>query len=114
MKTQSVALFVLVLLSIVWLTQLAKSILKNLENKEAERLQKLRQDAYTLANANVRNQDFKQVLNKENCDSSSKPKRPEDFNENQNLNTKYSPNVYRDKHGRFKSKKAWSKEQKNS
>jgi hypothetical protein len=59
----------------------------------------------------TKNEGFKQVLKKENCSSTTKPK---DFNEVQNLDEKFSKNVYRDKSGKFKSKKEWKKEQKTS
>jgi hypothetical protein len=59
----------------------------------------------------TKNEGFKEVLKKENCSSSSKPT---DFNDVQNLDEKFSKNVYRDKSGKFKSKKEWKKEQKTS
>lgn len=59
----------------------------------------------------IKNEGFKEVLKKENCSSTGKPK---DFNEVQNLDEKFSKNVYRDKSGKFKSKKEWKKEQKTS
>jgi len=55
-----------------------------------------------------KNVGFKEVLKKENCSSTTK--RPKDFNKVQNLDNKFSKNVYRDKSGKFKSKKEWKKE----
>lgn len=55
--------------------------------------------------------EFKEVLNKQNSSASRKPN---DYHDKQNLDPKFSPNVYRGKNGRFKSKKEWNKEQKPS
>lgn len=55
--------------------------------------------------------EFKEVLNKQNSSASRKPN---DYHDKQNLDPKFSPNVYRGKNGRFKSKKQWNKEQKTS
>jgi len=57
------------------------------------------------------NNDFKEVLKKENCSSSRKPYI--DYNDKQNL-TQYNHGTYRDIKGRFQSTKKWKKEQKHS
>ena len=57
------------------------------------------------------NNDYKEVLKKENCSSSRKPYK--DYNDKQNL-TKYNHGTYRDEKGRFQSTKKWKKEQKHS
>jgi hypothetical protein len=63
-------------------------------------------------NETPKNVGFKEVLKKENCSSTTKP--PQDFNKVQNLDNKFSKNVYRDKSGKFKSKKEWKKEHETS
>ena len=95
---------VLLLLSIVAFivitSKISRFLSKRVENIEKE-----------IEEENKRNESFKQVLKKENCSSTRKPK---DFNDVQNLDEKFSKNVYRDKSGKFKSKKEWKKEQKTS
>lgn len=95
---------ILLLLSIVALivitSKISRFLSKRVENIEKE-----------IEEENKRNESFKEVLKKENCSSTSKPK---DFNDVQNLDEKFSKNVYRDKSGKFKSKKEWKKEQKTS
>ena len=53
---------------------------------------------------------FKEVLNKQN---SSATRKPQDFNDKQNL-TQFNHGTYRDENGRFKSNKKWNKELKTS
>ena len=95
---------ILLLLSIVAFivitSKISRFLSKRVENIEKE-----------IEEENKRNESFKEVLKKENCSSTSKPK---DFNKVQNLDEKFSKNVYRDKSGKFKSKKEWKKEQKTS
>jgi hypothetical protein len=59
----------------------------------------------------IPNNDYKEVLKKENCSSSRKPYR--DYNDKQNL-TQYNHGTYRDIKGRFQSTKKWKKEQNHS
>jgi predicted Holliday junction resolvase-like endonuclease len=95
---------ILLLLSIVAFivitSKISRFLSKRVENIEKE-----------IEEENKRNESFKEVLKKENCSSTSKPK---DFNDVQNLDEKFSKNVYRDKSGKFKSKKEWKKKQKTS
>ena len=80
-------------------------------NKMEQRNQKQEQITKDYIDAKKR-VEFKEVLNKQN--SSETSKKPTDFNDKQNLDPKYSPNVVRAKNGRFKSKKEWKKEQETS
>ena len=95
---------ILLLLSIVAFivitSKISRFLSKRVENIEKE-----------IEEENKRHESFKEVLKKENCSSTSKPK---DFNDVQNLDEKFSKNVYRDKSGKFKSKKEWKKKQKTS
>ena len=118
MKAHPLAVILLSIILVVWLTQMAKNYLKYLEDKEREKIDTLKNlenkrffvkvEKAEKTSAN----NFKEVLQKKNCDSTSKPKiHPHDFNSNQNINNKFAKNVYRDKSGRFKSKKEWKEAQ---
>jgi hypothetical protein len=103
------ALFVSIVLS-----KVAKYLLTKMQNSKLEELaekQKQRDLEKINSQEQMKPTEYKKVLNKQNCSSTRKP---QDFNDKQNLDTKFSPNVYRGKNGRFKSKKEWNKEQKIS
>jgi hypothetical protein len=125
----SVVLFILgaIIISVL-LSKLAKYFLTKMDNKkiaeflEHEKTKKrekkeLEGDECVINKRNMASEttikkEFKEVLNKQN--SSASRKKPNDFHDKQNLDPKFSPNVYRGKNGRFKSKKQWNKEQKIS
>jgi hypothetical protein len=90
---------VLLLLSIVAFIVITSKISRFL-SKRVESIEK------EIEEENKRNKDFKEVLKKENCSSTGKPK---DINDIQNL-TKFNHGTYRDEKGRFKSKKQLEKE----
>jgi Na+-transporting methylmalonyl-CoA/oxaloacetate decarboxylase gamma subunit len=96
---------VLLLLSIVAFIVITSKISRFL----SKRVQSIEKE---IEEENKRNENFKEVLKKENCSSTGKPK---DINDIQNL-TKFNHGTYRDEKGRFKSKKEleWKKEQKTS
>lgn len=100
MKTQPTAIVLLIIMGVILLSQISKYLLNIWQNKEYERLQKERQNEYQKS---TKKTDSKLVLSVQN-DNSSK-KKVNDVNDIQNLNTKYTKNVYRDSTGRFKSKK---------
>lgn len=61
----------------------------------------------------VKEEDFKKVLSKTNCDSSKKSKQINtESTEKDKTNKKHKKNYNRDKSGKFKSNKEWKKEQK--
>tara|TARA_R110000822_G_scaffold187751_2_gene326446 strand:- start:286 stop:588 length:303 start_codon:yes stop_codon:yes gene_type:complete len=97
---------VLLLLAIVAFIVITSKISRFL-SKRVENIEKEIQDE------NKRNEDFKEVLKKENCSSTTK--RPKDINDKQNL-TKFNHDTYRDEKGRFKSNKKleWKKEHETS
>ena len=115
MKAHPVAVILLSIILVVWLTQMAKNYLKYLEDKEREKidsLKNLENQRFFVKEEKKPAHNFKEVLQKNNCDSSTKPtSHPHDFNSNQNINNKFAKNVYRDKSGRFKSKKEWKEAQ---
>jgi type II secretory pathway pseudopilin PulG len=100
MKTQPTAIVLLIIIGVILLSQISKYLLNIWQNKEYEKLQKERQYEYQ---KNNEEQENKVVLSVQN-DNSSK-KKVYDVNDIQNLNPKYTKNVYRDSTGRFKSKK---------
>jgi hypothetical protein len=121
MKENSFALFIVMLVVVVWSIYMAKQLLEKLEKKENQPLD-------SSENVNTKkfdveggdegviivkksNEPFKEVLKKENCSSSRKSYK--DYNDKQNL-TKYNHGTYRDEKGRFQSTKKWKKEQKHS
>lgn len=59
------------------------------------------------------NDEYKEILKKENSSSTSKPANRSKKNDKQNL-TKFNHGTYRDEKGRFQSNKKWKKEQKHS
>ena len=95
---------VLLLLSIVAFIVITSKISRFL-SKRVESVEKEVEDE------NKRNEDFKEVLKKENCSSTTK--RQKDTNDIQNL-TKFNHGTYRDEKGRFKSNKEWKKEHETS
>lgn len=118
MKAHPLAVILLSIILVIWLTQMAKNYLKYLEDKERKKndtlnnLENTRFFVKAEKEENKNSHNFKEVLQKNNCDSSTKPtSHPHDFNPNQNLNNKFAKNVYRDKSGRFKSKKEWKEAQ---
>ena len=112
---------VLLLLSIVAFIVIAsifsQFMMKRVERIESEKA-KAKANESEIETQTPPKESFKEVLKKENCSSTTK--RPQDFNDVQNLDNKFSKNVYRDKSGKFKSKKQleseseWKKEQKIS
>lgn len=119
MKSALLFILVTILVSVV-LSKIARHFLTKLESKKmSEILEKEKQEQLLNKDKVEHNKivfrteknDFKEVLNKQNSSASRKP---QDFNDKQNLDPKFSPNVYRGKNGRFKSKKEWNKEQKLS
>ena len=124
----SVVLFILgAIIVSVLLSRLAKYFLAKMQNKkiveflEHERKNKRAKKELEGGEGEINNhnlpretlikKEFKEVINKQNSSASRKPN---DYHEKQNLDPKFSPNVYRGKNGRFKSKKQWNKEQKTS
>ena len=124
----SVVLFILgAIIVSVLLSRLAKYFLAKMQNKkiveflEHERKNKRAKkeleggegviNKHNLPRETLIKKEFKEVINKQNSSASRKPK---DYNDKQNLDPKFSPNVYRGKNGRFKSKKQWNKELKTS
>jgi len=95
---------VLFLLSVVAFIVITSKISRFL-SKRVESVEK------EIEEENKRNADFKEVLKKENCSSTTK--RPKDINDKQNL-TKFNHGTYRDEKGRFKSNKKWKKEHETS
>lgn len=83
---------------------LAKYALNKMEERNQHQEQVVKDYA-----EDTKRHEFKEVLNKQN--SSETSKKPKDFNEVQNLDKKFAKNVYRDKSGKFKSKKEWKEEQ---
>lgn len=122
---KSAVLFILgAIIVSVLLSKIARYFLTKLENKKLEELAEKQNEPKEFVQPReiiyVENikfikprepENFKKVLHKENSSASRKP---QDFNDKQNLDPKFSPNVYRGKNGRFKSKKEWNKEQKPS
>jgi sortase (surface protein transpeptidase) len=100
MKTQPTAIVLLIIIGVILLSHVSKYLLNIWQNKEYEKLQKERQYEYQKSNEE---QENKVVLSVQN-DNSSK-KKVYDVNDIQNLNPKYTKNVYRDRTGRFKSNK---------
>ena len=100
MKTQPTAIVLLIIIGVILLSHVSKYLLNIWQNKEYEKLQKERQYEYQKSNEE---QENKVVLSVQN-DNSSK-KKVYDVNDIQNLNPKYTKNVYRDAKGRFKSNK---------
>lgn len=118
MKAHPIAVILLSIILVIWLTQMAKNYLKYLEDKEREKndtLNNLENERFFVKvekQEKKNSHNFKEVLQKNNCDSTTKPTiHPHDFNSTQNINNKFAKNVYRDKSGRFKSKKEWKEEQ---
>jgi predicted Holliday junction resolvase-like endonuclease len=95
---------VLLLLAIVAFIVITSKISRFLSKKVESVEQEIEEE-------NKRNADFKEVLKKENCSSTTK--RPKDTNDIQNL-TKFNHGTYRDEKGRFKSNKEWKKEHETS
>jgi hypothetical protein len=96
--TQPIAIILLIIIGLIWSSHFAKRLLNYWQNKEYEKSQK--QDKHAVFIEEV---DRKIVLSVKNDDSSKK--KVQDVNDIQNLNTKYTKNVYRDSKGRFKSNK---------
>jgi len=96
-----VVLFLLSIVAFIVITsKISRFLSKRVESVEKE-----------IEEENKRNADFKEVLKKENCSSTTK--RPKDINDKQNL-TKFNHGTYRDEKGRFKSNKKWKKEHETS
>jgi biopolymer transport protein ExbB/TolQ len=130
---KSAVLFILgaILISVL-LSKLAKYFLAKIENKKLEEIleqeRKLERDKKELeeiknltetpekfceskeVKTQKQTKQFKEVLNKQN---SSATRKPQDFNDKQNL-TQFNHGTYRDEKGRFKSNKKWNKELKTS
>jgi hypothetical protein len=98
--TQPIAIILLIIIGLIWSSHFAKRLLNYWQNKEYEKSQKVRQNEYQVF---VQETDSKIVLSVQNDDSSKK--KVQDVNDIQNLNSKYTKNVYRDSKGRFKSNK---------
>ena len=111
---KSVVLFLLgaVLVSVI-LSKVAMRLLQKLEEKKLNELAEKQNEPkeFVQPRERIYPENFKKVLHKEN---SSESRKPIDYNDKQNLDPKFSPNVYRGKNGRFKSKKEWNKELKTS
>jgi len=111
---KSAVLFILgaILISVL-LNKLAKYFLAKMENKKIEDIleqeRKFEREKKEVKTNNKPNQ-FKEILNKQN---SSATRKPQDFNDKQNL-TQFNHGTYRDEKGRFKSNKKWNKELKTS
>lgn len=101
MKTQPIAIILLIIIGLIWASQIAKYLLNKWQSKEFEKSNGGNDDKEYHIDAKVT--ENKVVLSVKNDDSSKK--RVKDVNDIQNLNPKYSKNVYRDSKGRFKSNK---------
>jgi hypothetical protein len=88
------------LLLIILLSKLAKKFLSDVFN-EKDKLDMEQDDIYFVPPIEI--VDEKIVLSVENDSSSSNPRRRKDYNDKQNLNTKYNKNTYRSKNGRYRS-----------
>jgi phosphoglucomutase len=76
------------------------------------RLKKIEEETLNEIDPEVNyNEGFKEVLKTENFSSFKSTSVPQDFHNLQNLDGKYAKNVYRDKSGKFKSKKEWKNPQ---
>jgi hypothetical protein len=84
------------LLLIILLSKLAIKFLTDVLN-EKDKLDMEQDDIYFVPPTE------KVVLSVENDSSSSNPRRRKDYNDKQNLNTKYNKNTYRSKNGRYRS-----------
>ena len=95
------------ILLIYLISIMAKNNLKSIEKRENEII-------YNNINKKDKS-EYKVVIKKHN--SSASIKKPNDYNNIQNTDNKYSKNVYRSTNGRYKSKKQWQtkgQEQKTS
>jgi hypothetical protein len=121
MKDYPFALFIVMLVVVVWSIYMAKNLLEKLEEKETQPLdssenfntEKQELDGGEATIIKQVKKPFKEVLKKDNCSSTTKPANRTHLNNKQNL-TKYNHGTYRDEKGRFQSKKEWKKEQNHS
>jgi hypothetical protein len=122
MKDYPFALFIVMLVVVVWSIYMAKKLFDKLEKKETQNL-----DSSENVNTEKKELDggeaiiipkkvaatYKEVLKKDNCSSTRKPANRTHLNDKQNL-TKYNHGTFRDEKGRFQSNKKWKKEQNHS
>ena len=122
MKENSFALFIVMLVVVVWSIYMAKQLLEKLEKKENQPLdssENVNTEKYEIEGGEAIiipkkvSATYKEVLKKDNCSSTTKPTNRTHLNDKQNL-TKYNHGTYRDKKGRFQSNKKWKKEQNHS
>jgi len=122
MKDYPFALFIVMLVVVVWSIYMAKNLLEKLEEKETQPLDS--SDNVNTISFEIEGGEaiiipkkvsatYKEVLKKDNCSSTTKPANRTHLNDKQNL-TKYNHGTYRDKKGRFQSNKKWKKEQNHS
>jgi hypothetical protein len=122
MKDYPFALFIVMLVVVVWSIYMAKNLLEKLEKKETQPLDS--SDNVNTISFEIEGGEaiiipkkvsatYKEVLKKDNCSSTTKPANRTHLNDKQNL-TKYNHGTYRDKKGRFQSNKKWKKEQNHS
>jgi len=124
MKDYPFALFIVMLVVVVWSIYMAKNLLEKLEEKETQPLdssKNVNTEKYEIKGGGGEaiiipkkvSTTYKEVLKKDNCSSTTKPANRTHLNNKQNL-TKYNHGTYRDEKGRFQSKKEWKKEQNHS
>lgn len=122
MKENSFALFIVMLVVVVWSIYMAKQLLEKLEKKENQPLdssENVNTEKFEIEGGEgiiipkKVSETYKEVLKKDNCSSTTKPTNRTHLNDKQNL-TKYNHGTYRDEKGRFQSKKKWKKEQNHS
>jgi hypothetical protein len=124
MKDYPFALFIVMLVVVVWSIYMAKNLLEKLEKKETQPLdssENVNTEKYEIKGGGGEaiiipkkvSDTYKEVLKKDNCSSTTKPTNRTHLNDKQNL-TKYNHGTYRDKKGRFQSNKKWKKEQNHS
>ncbi len=102
-----VLLLLCIMAFIVLASKLGNYLIKRIESYEKKKMMKIAQEKEIESKFNIEN-NYKEVLKKENCSSSARPY--QDYNDKQNL-TKYNHGTYRDEKGRFKSNKQWQKKE---
>lgn len=120
MKDYPFALFIVMLVVVVWSIYMAKNLLEKLEKKQTQSLdysENVNTEKFEIEGGvepiiipKKVSATYKEVLKKDNCTSTTKPANRTHLNDKQNL-TKYNHGTFRDEKGRFQSKKKWKKEQ---
>jgi hypothetical protein len=105
---KELGLFFALAIFIVVATKFAQVMLKRMEKLEVKEKEENDDIDIVYSIPTSLNEEYKEVLKKDNCSSSRRPYK--DYNDKQNL-TKFNHGTYRDEKGRFQSKKKWKKEQ---